>query len=60
MRFRACPSGQPRFSDGGVVGPYTFWAGAVMADAPRCVRLETFVDGVRRRDLRIPVGRPCD
>ena len=60
VRFRACPAGRRRFSDGGVVGPFTFWAGAVMADAPRCVRLETFADGVRRRDLRIPVGRPCD
>ena len=59
VRFTACAADQPRFSDHRPLGPFTFWAGAVMVDAPRCVRLETFVDGIRRRDLLIPVGRAC-
>lgn len=59
VRFSACRADQKRFSDAGVVGPFTFWAGAIMVDAPRCVRLELVVDGRRQRDVRVPVGRRC-
>jgi hypothetical protein len=58
VRFSPCPPDTPAFS-GGTVGRTTGWAGALMVTGPRCVRLKLRVDGRRRPDLRLPLGRPC-
>jgi hypothetical protein len=58
VSFRPCPAATPAFS-GGTVGPVTGWAGELMVTGPRCVRLELRVDGERRRNIRLPLGRRC-
>ena len=58
VTFTSCPADMPGFS-GGTVGPITGWAGALIMSGPRCVRLEVRVDGERRPDIRLPLGRPC-
>jgi hypothetical protein len=59
VRFAPCAADTPAFSSDGVVGPLTGWAGALVLDGPRCVRLEVRVDGKRQRDIRLPLGRRC-
>ena len=56
--FEPCAADAPAFS-GGVVGPITGWAGAMLVSGPRCVRLQLWVDGERSRDIRLPLGRRC-
>jgi hypothetical protein len=58
VTFSPCPPDTPAFS-GGTVGRVTGWAGALMLTGPRCIRLKLRVDGRRRPDLRLPLGRPC-
>jgi hypothetical protein len=58
VRFSPCPPGTRAFS-GGTVGRITGWAGALMLTGPRCIRLKLRVDGRRRPDIRLPLGRPC-
>ena len=58
VTFRSCPADTRGFS-GGTVGPITGWAGALIMSGPRCVRLEVRVDGERRPDIRLPLGRRC-
>ena len=58
IAFEPCPADTPGFS-GGTVGPVTGWAGALILDGPRCVRLEVRADGKRLRDVRLPLGRRC-
>jgi len=40
-------------------GPVTAWAGALNVTGPGCIRLQVLTDGARRRDIRLPLGRPC-
>ena len=56
--FEPCAADTPAFS-GGVVGPITGWAGAIIVSGPRCIRLQLWVDGERARDIRLPLGRRC-
>jgi hypothetical protein len=56
--FKSCRADTPAFS-GGTVGPITGWAGALVLTGPRCVRLVLRVDGRRRPDIRLPLGRRC-
>lgn len=58
VNFKPCQADTPAFS-GGTVGPITGWAGALIVTGPRCIRLELRVDGERRPDIRLPLGRRC-
>lgn len=58
VAFEPCPTDAPAFI-GGTVGPITGWAGALIVTGPRCIRLEVRVDGDRRPDIRLPLGRRC-
>jgi hypothetical protein len=58
VTFKSCPADTPAFT-GGTVGPITGWAGELIVTGPRCVRLELLVDGERRPDIRLPLGRRC-
>src|SRR3954468_15042360 len=58
VAFSPCPPYTPAFS-GGTVGRITGWAGALTLSGPRCIRLRVRVDGRRRPDIRLPLGRPC-
>jgi hypothetical protein len=58
VTFSPCPPDTPALS-GGTVGRITGWAGALMLTGPGCIRLKLRVDGRRRPDLRLPLGRPC-
>jgi hypothetical protein len=58
VAFSPCPPYTPAFS-GGTVGRITGWAGALLLTGPRCIRLKLRVDGRRRPDLRLTLGRPC-
>ena len=58
VTFRACAADTPAFS-GGTVGPITGWPGALIVSGPRCIRLRLSVDGERRADIRLPLGRRC-
>ena len=58
IRFVAC---RRRSGSRGGRHPVTFWSGFVMTTAPRCVRLEVWVDDERSpRSAAIPLGRECD
>jgi hypothetical protein len=59
VRFAPCSADTPTFDGDGVVGPITGWAGALLLDGPRCVRLQVRADGERRPDIRLPLGRGC-
>jgi hypothetical protein len=56
--FSACPAGTQRRDAKGTIA-VTMWAGGVSTTAPHCVRLRVTVDGKRRQDMRLALGRPC-
>ena len=58
VAFKPCPADTPAF-DGGTVDTITGWAGALIIAGPRCVRLQVRVDGQRRSDIELPLGRRC-
>lgn len=58
VSFKPCEADAPAFS-GGTVGSLTGWAGGLIVTGPRCIRLELLVDGTRRPDIRLPLGRRC-
>jgi hypothetical protein len=57
--FVPCDPGMPRFNGRGTVGDATVWAGGLLVRTRTCARLLVWVDGVRQRDVRLPVGLPC-
>jgi len=57
--FEPCRADAPAFS-GGTVGSITGWAVALIVTGPQCVRLEVWVDGTRRPDILLPLGRRCE
>lgn len=69
VAFKPCRADTPAFGaavprrlgalSGGIVGPITGWAGALILTGPRCIRLEVRVDGQRQPDIRLPLGRRC-
>jgi len=58
VSFEPCSADTPAFS-GGVVGPITGWAGAMIVTGPGCIRLRLRVDDQRRPDIRLPLGHRC-
>jgi len=57
VTFQACLPDEPAFT-GGVVGATTGWAGAILVDGPRCVRLVVHADGeARPRTVVLGFGR---
>lgn len=59
VAFKPCPADTPAFHGGGTVGTITGWAGALIITGPRCIRLQLRVDGKRRPDIKLPLGRRC-
>jgi hypothetical protein len=59
VTFVPCAADVPAFSGEGTVGPITGWAGALIVTGARCVRLGVTVDGKRKPDVRLPLGRRC-
>jgi hypothetical protein len=58
VSFRACPGA--RGASSYERREATFWSGAVLTTAPRCVRLRVWVDGERTpRRAHIALGRRC-
>jgi hypothetical protein len=57
--FAPCDPSTPRFGGDGTVGRATAWAGGLLARRPTCARLLVWVDDVRQRDVRLPLGEPC-
>jgi hypothetical protein len=58
LRVKPCAPDHPNFSDDGTVGPRTGFAGALIADRAKCVRVRVSRDA-QSWVARIPVGRRC-
>ena len=58
LRVKPCAEDHENFSDDGTVGPRTGFAGAIIADRPKCVRVRVSRDG-KSWVARIPIGRRC-
>ena len=58
LRVKPCAPDHPNFSDDGTVGPRTGFAGAMIADRAKCVRVRVSRDG-ESWIARIPLGRRC-
>lgn len=58
LRIKPCAPDHPAFSDDGTVGPRTGFAGLVVADRKKCVRVRVSRGG-RSWVARLPIGRRC-
>ena len=58
LRVKPCAPDHPNFSDDGTVGPRTGFAGAILADRPKCVRVRVSRGG-GSWVARLPIGRRC-
>jgi hypothetical protein len=58
VAFKPCRPDTPAFHEG-TVGPITGWAGHLILNGPRCIRLQVRVDGERQPDIRLPLGQRC-
>ena len=60
LRFVPCPPDTPRFSDDGVVGDETAWAGGFNVEREECATLLLRRDGEKRwRRVRVGFGVRC-
>lgn len=59
VRYEPCAPDTARFDGSGAVGQITGWAGSLIVTGPRCVTLQITVDGNRRPDVSLPLGRRC-
>ena len=58
LRVKPCAPDHPNFSDAGTVGPRTGFAGMLIANRKKCVRVRVSRGG-ESWIARLPVGRPC-
>jgi hypothetical protein len=58
VEFRACPTDEPRFSRGGVVGPLTQFSGGLLVARAHCLRLRVAVAGQGVRRVSLGYGVP--
>ena len=58
LRVKPCPPDEPSFSSEGTVGPRTGFAGMLIADRRKCIRVRVTRDG-ESWTARLPLGRRC-